>query len=31
MHELAERLRSAGRDWQWAEEGEGNIDNGGSN
>ena len=27
--ELAERLRSAGRDWQRAEEGEGGVDNGG--
>jgi len=29
--ELAERLRSAGRDWQRAEEGEGDGDNGGNN
>jgi len=28
--ELAERLRSAGRDWQRTEEGEGDIDNGGN-
>ena len=31
MRELAERLRSAGRDWQRAEEGEGNVDDGGDN
>ena len=30
-HELVERLHSAGRDWQWAEEGEGNVDDGGDN
>jgi len=30
-HKLVERLRSAGRDRQQAEEGEGNIDNGGDN
>ena len=30
-HELAERLRSAGHNWQRAEEGEGNVDNGGDN
>ena len=29
--ELAERLHSAGHDWQWAEEGEGNVDDGGDN
>ena len=29
--ELAERLHSAGRDWQQAEEGEGGVDNGGNN
>ena len=29
--ELAERLRSAGRDWQQAEEGEGDVDDGGDN
>ena len=28
MRELAEMLRSAGRDWQRAEEGEGGINNG---
>ena len=27
--ELAKRLRSAGRDWQWTEEGEGDVDDGG--
>jgi len=26
MRKLVERLRSAGRDWQQAEEGEGNFD-----
>ena len=31
MRELAERLRSTGRDWQWAEEGEGDVDDGGDN
>jgi len=31
MRELAERLRSPGRNWQQAEEGEGNVDNGGDN
>ena len=31
MRELAERLHSAGRDWQRAEEGEGNVDNGSNN
>jgi hypothetical protein len=31
MRELAERLRSTGRDWQRAEEGEGDINNGGNN
>ena len=30
-HKLVERLRSAGRDWQQVEEGEGNVDNGGDN
>ena len=30
-HKLAERLRSAGRDWQRAEEGEGNVDDSGDN
>ena len=30
-HDLAERLRSAGRDWQQAEEGEGDVDNSGDN
>jgi len=30
-HELAERLRSAGRNWQRAEKGEGNVDDGGDN
>ena len=29
--ELAERLRSAGRDWQRAEVGEGDVDNSGNN
>ena len=29
--ELVERLRSAGCDWQRAEEGEGNVDDGGDN
>ncbi len=29
--ELVERLSSAGRDWQRAEEGEGNVDDGGDN
>ena len=29
--ELAERLRSAGRDWQRAEEGESDVDNSGDN
>ncbi len=29
--ELAERLRSTGHDWQWAEEGEGDVDDGGDN
>jgi hypothetical protein len=31
MHELAERLRSTGRDWQREEEGEGNVGDGGNN
>ena len=31
MHELVERLRSVGRDWQRAEEGEGDVDYGGDN
>ena len=30
-HDLAERLHSAGRDWQQAEEGEGDVDNSGDN
>jgi len=30
-HQLVERLRSAGRDLQRAEEGEGDVDNGGDN
>ena len=29
--ELVERLRSAGRNWQRAEEGEGDVDDGGDN
>ncbi len=28
---LAERLRSTGRDWQWADKGEGDVDDGGIN
>jgi len=31
MRKLAERLHSAGRDWQRAEEGEGDVDDGGNN
>ena len=31
MGGLAERLRSAGHDWQRAEEGEGDVDDGGNN
>jgi len=31
MHELAERLHSASRNWQWAEGGEGNVSDGGDN
>ncbi len=30
-HKLVERLRSAGRDWQRAEEGEGDVDDSGDN